>query len=281
MAISSAFTLAASYGSHQHRHHEFKGRKINDLQKWRRGWDSNPRYGFPYARFRGEYFQPLSHLSAVVADLIVAERCVFRQSGRRLYANALASIELSLCNAAGRGAARKSRMRRLKPLLLAACSEERLDDGGTFGGEDARSNFHLMIKARVGEDFEAGADGAALGIVGAVDETRDAGLEDCARTHAAGLDSDVERSISKAVVAKKASGFAQSHDFGVGGRITIADGPVARTGKNLAFVDKHGPDGNFAGCGRGTSFRQGLLHVLDISLHAGRENNTRKERKRN
>src|SRR5215469_6541803 len=32
---------------------------------WRRGWDSNPRYGSPYARFRGEYFQPLSHLSAV------------------------------------------------------------------------------------------------------------------------------------------------------------------------------------------------------------------------
>jgi hypothetical protein len=49
-------------------------------QKWRRGWDSNPRYGFPYARFRGEYFQPLSHLSAVVAGLIVAERLVFRQS---------------------------------------------------------------------------------------------------------------------------------------------------------------------------------------------------------
>src|SRR6267143_1370969 len=58
-----------------------RGRKINDLQKWRRGWDSNPRYGFPYARFRGEYFQPLSHLSAVVADFIVAERYVFRQSG--------------------------------------------------------------------------------------------------------------------------------------------------------------------------------------------------------
>src|SRR5215510_2756043 len=33
--------------------------------EWRRGWDSNPRYGFPHARFRGECFQPLSHLSAV------------------------------------------------------------------------------------------------------------------------------------------------------------------------------------------------------------------------
>src|SRR5258708_38507093 len=65
MVMSS--TLAASHGSHQYRHHEFKVRKISDLQKWRRGWDSNPRYGFPYARFRGEYFQPLSHLSAAVA----------------------------------------------------------------------------------------------------------------------------------------------------------------------------------------------------------------------
>src|SRR5713226_7452148 len=41
---------------------------------WRRGWDSNPRYGFPHARFRGECFQPLSHLSAVVRQLILAER---------------------------------------------------------------------------------------------------------------------------------------------------------------------------------------------------------------
>src|SRR6266850_4700586 len=49
------------------------------FEVWRRGWDSNPRYGFPHARFRGECFQPLSHLSAVVADLIVAEQLIFRQ----------------------------------------------------------------------------------------------------------------------------------------------------------------------------------------------------------
>src|SRR5439155_19557564 len=59
-------------------------------QKWRRGWDSNPRYGFPYARFRGEYFQPLSHLSAVVAGFIVAERCVVRQSEGGPFASACA-----------------------------------------------------------------------------------------------------------------------------------------------------------------------------------------------
>src|ERR1700722_6333120 len=49
-------------------------RAENTIMKtvWRRGWDSNPRYGFPYARFRGEYFQPLSHLSAVVARFVRA-----------------------------------------------------------------------------------------------------------------------------------------------------------------------------------------------------------------
>src|SRR5215510_5072262 len=51
--------------------------------EWRRGWDSNPRYGFPYARFRGEYFQPLSHLSAAVATLIVADRREQRQCSVR------------------------------------------------------------------------------------------------------------------------------------------------------------------------------------------------------
>jgi hypothetical protein len=32
---------------------------------WRREWDSNPRYGFPYTRFPSERLQPLGHLSKV------------------------------------------------------------------------------------------------------------------------------------------------------------------------------------------------------------------------
>jgi hypothetical protein len=94
------------------------------------------------------------------------------------------------------GVARQSRMRRLKPVLLAAGCEERLNDGGTFVGENVRSDFYPMVEARVGEDFEAGADGAAFRIVGAVDETRDTGLEDCARAHTARLDGDIESGTS-------------------------------------------------------------------------------------
>jgi hypothetical protein len=32
---------------------------------WRREWDSNPRYGFPYTRFPSVLLQPLGHLSAL------------------------------------------------------------------------------------------------------------------------------------------------------------------------------------------------------------------------
>ena len=243
-------------------------------EKWRRGWDSNPRYGFPYARFRGEYFQPLSHLSAVVTDPIVAERRVFRQSGSRHYANALGSTDLIPCNASGgRRHCENREVNRLKHALVAARSEERLDDGGAVSGEDARCNFHLMIEARVGEDFEAGAHSAALGIVGAVNEARDACLDDGARAHAAGFDGDIERGTSEAVVAKKAGGFAQSDDFGVGGGVAIADGAVARAGENLAVMHKNGPDGDLTGGGCGTSFGQGFLHELDLGFHLPREDN--------
>jgi hypothetical protein len=52
-----------AFGARRVASHRPRGSEIG--KKWRRGWDLNPRYGFPYARFRGECFQPLSHLSAV------------------------------------------------------------------------------------------------------------------------------------------------------------------------------------------------------------------------
>src|SRR2546426_11197008 len=33
------------------------------IENWRRGRDSNPRYGYPYAAFRVRCIQPLCHLS--------------------------------------------------------------------------------------------------------------------------------------------------------------------------------------------------------------------------
>jgi len=137
-----------------------------------------------------------------------------------------------------------------------------------------------MVESRVGEDFEAGADGAAFGVVGAVDEAGDAGLNDGAGAHAAGLDGDVKGGVGEAVVAEEASGLAEDDDFGVGGGVTIAGGAVAGTGEDLAVVDKDSADGDFAGCRCGAGFGQGFLHELGVGFHLARENNMRRDEKR-
>ncbi len=161
-------------------------------------------------------------------------------------------------------------------LLSAAFSEERLDDGGAVSGQNAGGDFYPVVEAGVGEDFEAGTDGTAFGIVGAEDKARDAGLDEGARAHAAGLNGDVQRSIRKAVVAKPAGRFSQTDDFGVGGGVAIANGAIARTGKDLAVVDEQGADGDFAGLVSGTRFSECFLHELDVNIHRRRENNMRK-----
>src|SRR5262245_48409082 len=51
--------LAEEFAKQKSQKHET--RQI--LTSWRRGRDSNPRYGYPYAAFRVRCFQPLSHLS--------------------------------------------------------------------------------------------------------------------------------------------------------------------------------------------------------------------------
>jgi len=148
-----------------------------------------------------------------------------------------------------------------------------LDHGGAIGGEDASGDFHLMVESRVGEHFKARADGAAFGIVGPVDETRDTRLDDGTRAHAAGLYCDVERGISETIVGKQAGGFAKNDNFGVAGRVTIADSAVARASKDLAVVDEHGADRYFAGCGCGARFDERFLYELDVSFHLPREDN--------
>src|SRR5262249_45097488 len=53
---------------------------------WRRGRDSNPRYGYPYAAFRVRCFQPLSHLSVAAkgTNIPVGRRlCIQRETAKQ------------------------------------------------------------------------------------------------------------------------------------------------------------------------------------------------------
>jgi hypothetical protein len=56
------FSPALSTGRHTRRHQ--CGLSASHCDRWRRGRDSNPRYGYPYTRFPSVLFRPLRHLSA-------------------------------------------------------------------------------------------------------------------------------------------------------------------------------------------------------------------------
>ena len=138
-----------------------------------------------------------------------------------------------------------------------------------------------MVEPRIGEDFEAGAHGAAFGILSAVDESGDAGLDYGARTHAAGFDGHVEGGVSKPVVAETVGGFTKGDNFRVRRWVIVANRAVVRTDKDPAVVDQYGADGNFAGFSCRTRLGKRFLHELGVRLHHRRENIMQEEEKRN
>lgn len=142
-----------------------------------------------------------------------------------------------------------------------------MQEGGRVFGQEAGSDFDLVIQLGAGEQLEAGTEGTALGIVGGVDEAGDTRLDDCTSTHSAGLEGDVEDGAGEAVVAEEARGFPNDDDFGVRGGVIFADGAIAGARENRIVVDKYGPNGNFAGGGGGAGFVKSKLQIVEVVRH--------------
>jgi len=147
----------------------------------------------------------------------------------------------------------------------AACGEEGLEKGTGFCCENAGGDFNLVIQSGAGEKFEAGAEGAPFWIVGSVDESGDACLDDCAGAHCAWLERYIKNCFREAIIRKLLCGFAKHDNFGVRGGVAVANGAVAAAGENLIPMDEHGADGDFAGLGGGAGFFQRDLHEFLIT----------------
>jgi hypothetical protein len=146
-----------------------------------------------------------------------------------------------------------------------------LEEGGRVFGEDAGSYFDLVIQLGAGEELEAGTERAALGVVGGVDEARNARLNDSTGAHGAGFESHVQNGAGEAVVAEEARGFPKDDDFRVSGGIIVANGAIARAHENGIVVDEYGADGDFAGVGRGAGFVESKLHIVEVVRHGRNE----------
>src|SRR6266481_5804771 len=93
--------------------------------------------------------------------------------------------------------------------------------------------------------FKAAAHGSAFWVVSAINDSCDAGLNDGASAHGAGLDGHVKGGAPQSIICGGASGVAERHDFRVGGRVTIADGAVISASQDLPVLYQDRAHGHF------------------------------------
>src|SRR5215472_24366 len=206
---------------------------------WRRGWDSNPRYGFPHARFRGEYFKPLSHLSA----------WLLLHPSRALDFSAMRRSEVCL-----------------SPARLASFGKKRLNHRRTFCRKNTGRNFNLMIETGVGKNLEMSAYSSGLWIVRAVNQTWSPSLNHRPGAHAARFNGRVQSGAPKTVIGHSPGGLTKNDDFRVRRRVAIANGPIAGPRDDFSVQYQHCPDRNFSGGRRGTGLLESFLHEPDIGI---------------
>jgi len=151
---------------------------------------------------------------------------------------------------------------------LAAGGEEGLEEGSGLDGEHGRGDFDLVVEFGTGEQFEAGAESSAFWVVGCVDEAGDAGLDNGAGAHGAGFEGYIESGFRETVISKFSRSFTKNHDFGMRGRVAIADRAIATASENFLAIDNHRADGNLVGFGTRAGFFQRDLHEFRIA-HRG------------
>ena len=123
--------------------------------------------------------------------------------------------------------------------LLAFAAEEVLEEFGAFIGEDACGDLHLMVEAGMVQDLEDGAGGASLGIAGAVDQSRDAGVNERSGAHGAWFDGGIDGAagIAQTMVPQPGGGQAQGDDFSMGGGIVIEQVAVMARADDFTILD--------------------------------------------
>ena len=121
-----------------------------------------------------------------------------------------------------------------------------------------------MVEGFVLEDVEKGTAAAGLRVHGAHDYSVDAGLNDGAGTHLAGLECNVEGATFETPVVYILGSLFDGGNLCVGEGGLVGVATIVAATDYLAFVDDNAADGNFAELVGLASFLKGFFHVFFI-----------------
>lgn len=97
--------------------------------------------------------------------------------------------------------------------------EKLLEECLTLQFKEPAQHFNPMVQPALGGNVEDRPAGAGLGVPGAEDEPRDAGLYDGAGTHGTGLQGHVERGVSQTPGSQLLCRFPDDNHLRMGRRV--------------------------------------------------------------
>jgi len=147
---------------------------------------------------------------------------------------------------------------------LSPASKESLQHFGASPGQNAGANLHAMIQAGVIQYLHHRADSARLGVISAVNQALDPGLNQGTGTHGARFNCSKQLTVFEAMVAEGGTRFAQGDDLRVSSGVAIGKVAVSAAPDDVAFAHHNCADRNFsclecALCGAKRFFHEQLV----------------------
>ena len=128
-----------------------------------------------------------------------------------------------------------------------------------MSGEYAGSHFNLVIERRVVQNMHGGMHSSGFGIVRAIDQCTDSGMDDGAGAHGAWFYGHEQVAVSQAMIAKGGPGFAQGDDFSMRRWVRVGQIAIESASDDLAFMHHDSADRNFSDVERAPDSRRFLV----------------------
>jgi hypothetical protein len=103
-----------------------------------------------------------------------------------------------------------------------------------------------MIQAGVIHYLQNRVYCTCLWIIRTINQASQPGMHGCSRAHRARLNCSKQFAVAKPVITEVSSGFAQSHNFGMGGGIGVRKIPIPTSSNDPSRGYDHGSDWHFA-----------------------------------